>query len=204
MRTYDVFYSLTPFTQALCAKNGDGAYCATEATSSSSSAINNNVDAVVAPGSSASSLKQFLWSTTGSSSAKRATAETAAIIPNVTTYRDSNLLFFFLQPDTPSATLCTPCARSAMLSYMQFEASVPYAPGLVNSVLMGGQSALYTAMNTTCGATFFTGGVSAVGGIASGMLGGSGTSAAPRTIGQNAGVTVALLAGAAVFAGFML
>jgi len=91
-----------------------------------------------------------------------------------------------------------------MLAFMQFEASVPYAPGLSSSVLMGGQSALYTAMNSTCGSTFFTGGVSAVGGITSGMLGGSETSGASQTLTQGAGATMAMLAGVAALAGFVL
>lgn len=204
IRTYDVLYALTPFKAALCTKDSNGAYCATEATSSASSATNNQVDIVVPSGgdSPASSLKKYLWSAT--TGLKRATADTtAALIPNVTTYKDSNLLFFFLKPDTPSAQLCTTCARSVLLSYIQFQTSVPYAPGLGVSPLMGGQGDLYSAMTKTCGATFFTGGVSAVGGIASGMLGSSGAkSAASRT--QIIGGTAALLAGAVGFVGLML
>lgn len=200
IRTYDVLYALIPFKQALCTKDSNGKYCATEITSPSSSNSNSQVDLVVTSGDSTfSSVKQFLWSSAGV--AKRATAQTAAIIPNITTYRDSNLLFFFLEPDTPSATLCTTCSRSVMLSYISFETSVPYAPGLSSSPLMGGQSALYNAMTSTCGATFFTGSVQAAGGLGSGLLGNKmPTSAAQKLVCQS---FAGLVAGAAALAAFV-
>lgn len=78
------------------------------------------------------------------------------------------------------------------MSYIEFETNVPYAPGLANSLLLGGQPDLYNAVQNTCGKNFFSGAVQAAGGLASGLLGSS--SAAPRSISQGfMGVTTALV-----------
>jgi hypothetical protein len=155
IRTYDVFYALTPFREAVCTKADNDKYCVTQmSTSSSSSGVY-----------------------------KRGDAQTPAIIPNTTTYRESNLLFLFLKPQTPSAQLCTTCTRNVLMSYINFETNVPYAPGLGKSPCMGGQPELYNAVQSTCGKNFFSGAVQAAGGISSGVLGNS--NAAPRSISQD-------------------
>lgn len=187
-----MLYALTPLKQAVCTKDDSGRYCVTEATSGTSSAAASpsgaagdaKVNAVVGSTSSPnlSNLKQYLWS---QSLGKRdAAAQTAAIIPNTTTYRDSNLLFMFLTPQTPSAQLCTSCTRNVLMSYINFESSVPYAPGLKQSPLMGGQSDLYQGVLGTCGKNFFNSGVQAAGGLSGGVLGGS-SSAAPKSVSQD-------------------
>jgi len=197
IRTYDVLYALTPLKQAICTKDDSGKYCVTEITapSSSTGASDSKVDIAVGSSSTPdlSSVKQWLWSTP--SNAKRATGETAAIIPNVTTYKQSNLLFFFLQPQMDSATLCTTCTRNVLMAYFNFERSVPYGPGLSNSPLMGGQSALYNAVNSTCGKSFFGGAVQAAGGISDGLLG----NAAPRSVSQSLGGIITAVMGTVAF-----
>ena len=64
--------------------------------------------------------------------------------------------------------------------------SVPYSPGLNNSLILSGQSPLYNAINTKCGADFLSGQVQAAGALSTG--------AAPRT----ADATFALLGSAIV------
>ena len=50
--------------------------------------------------------------------------------------------------------------------------AVPYGPGLNQSILLSGQPALYSAINTKCGPSFLSGAVEAAGALA--------TNAAPR------------------------
>ena len=68
--------------------------------------------------------------------------------------------------------------------------SIPYGPGNGNSVLFGGEPALYEAINSKCGASFLGGAVQAAGGLATG--------AAPRSVdGGFALVSSAIAAAAA-------
>lgn len=95
-----------------------------------------------------------------------------ALTPNMTTFGSSNIAFLLISPDLPSSTLCTPCTRNVLTSYINFESSVPYAPGLPSSQLFPGQSDLYNAVQRTCGASFLSGAVQAAGGLAtSGAVG---------------------------------
>jgi len=183
MRTYDVFYALTPLKQAVCSKADNGNYCVTQESTSK-----NNID--VADGD-ISTFRQWLWNQYSIN--KRATTQTAAIIPNTTTYLDSNLLFLFLTPQTPSSQLCTTCTRNVLMSYIDFETNVPYAPGLSRSPLMGGQPELYNAVQSTCGKSFLSGAVQAAGGLASGVLGNS--NAAPRSISNDVASVTGMLMG---------
>lgn len=196
IRNYDVFYAMTPFKQAACTKADSGKYCAMQESTSSSSAsapgVSDSTTNIEVGDDDVSTLRQWLW--TQYSISKRATTQTAAIIPNTTTYRDSNLLFLFLTPQTPSSQLCTTCTRNVLMSYINFETNVPYAPGLSNSPFMGGQPALYNAVLNTCGKDFFSGAVQAAGGISSGILGNS--NAAPRSIGQGSASVTGVLMGA--------
>lgn len=73
------------------------------------------------------------------------------ITPNTTTYRNTNLPFLFLQPTMKAASLCTPCTREVMVSYIKWETAFPYALGLSQSPILGGQSELWNAINATCG-----------------------------------------------------
>jgi hypothetical protein len=76
------------------------------------------------------------------------------ITPNMTTYRNTNLPFLFLQPTMKQSTLCTPCTREVMVSYIKWETAFPYALGLSQSPILGGQSELWNAINATCGPTY--------------------------------------------------
>jgi len=175
LRIYDVLYALLPLKQAVCTKDSSGKYCVTEVTNPSSG--------------------QSFWSQT--SNTKRATGQTAAVIPNTTAFRQTNLLFFFLTAQTASATLCTTCSRNVLMSYFNFEQSVPYGPGFANSPLLGGQSDLYNHISSTCGKTFLGGAVQAAGSISSSSVGG--TSAALRSASHSfSGIVSAIIGTVAI------
>ncbi|KIM89969.1 hypothetical protein PILCRDRAFT_812760 [Piloderma croceum F 1598] len=193
---YDVFYALTPLKNAVCTKNLNDKYCVTEITAPSSNAGASGTNVDIAVGSNfVSSIKHYLWSQV--SKTKRATAQTPAMIPNTTTYRNNNVLFFLLQPNMDSTILCTVCTRSVLMSYFNFEQSVPYGPGISSSPLMGGQMDLYNAVNNVCGSDFFSGGVQAAGGLSGGLVGT--TSAAVRSVSQSFGGVVTAVMGTVAF-----
>lgn len=52
------------------------------------------------------------------------------------------------------SALCTPCTRGVFVSYIKWETQNPYAIGLANSPILGGQNKLFSAVNKTCGASF--------------------------------------------------
>ncbi|OCF35644.1 hypothetical protein I316_02699 [Kwoniella heveanensis BCC8398] len=99
------------------------------------------------------------------------------ITPNATTYRSTNLPFLFLQPEMTSSALCTPCTREVLVAYVKWETQVPYALGLKQSPILGGQSALWSAINGTCGQSFVNAIMSQVGAYAS-----NSSSGADRTV----------------------
>lgn len=120
---------------------------------------------------------------------------TTALVPNTTTYQDTNLPFMFLQPSMPSSELCTTCARNILTAYIDFESSSPYAPGLSNSLLFAGQISLYNNVTSKCGQSFLNGAVQAAGGLSSGLLSG----ATPRSGVQELSAAVSAILGVAAF-----
>jgi len=173
---YDTFYALLPLLKAVCSTDDSGNWCVTQANSTSSTA----------------SLA------TKVSVARRADTVTA-FMPNATAIDADNILFLFLDGTLPKADLCTTCTRNILTSYITFEASTNYAPGLAQSVLMSGQSAIYSGVVSTCGADFLTNAVKAAGGLGQGS--GSGSSGA---LSLRAGGVLATLAGALGFVALML
>jgi hypothetical protein len=61
----------------------------------------------------------------------------------MTSYRQSGLPYLFLTPDSNMATLCSDCAARIIGSYVAFETVTPYALGVPNSQVLGGQVALW-------------------------------------------------------------
>jgi hypothetical protein len=100
------------------------------------------------------------------------------LTPNFQALGSSNAAFLFLTPDLSSDKLCTSCTRSIMTQYVSFESDISYAPGLKNSILLGGQAALYAAISQTCGATFMNNAVQAAGSLSDGVISASGAAAA--------------------------
>lgn len=159
LRNYDVLYALIPMQEAACAKDDSGNYCVVSAVSSSA----GQADVVESGSKPLSDVQKYL--AVGASSAAKRDTTMQAVYPNTTTFASANLPFLFLTSDTPSSTLCTSCTRSVMTAYVNFESSVPYAPGLAQSSLLSGQSALYNHINSTCGSSFLSGAVQAAGGL---------------------------------------
>jgi len=143
--TYDSLYLLGPFQKVVCLKDNAGHYCLANLTSSTS---------------------------------KRATLDRRgaqeAFIPNTATFDQKNIAFLGLEPSLDASKLCVSCTKEIMNVYTTQLNDVPYSPGIANSVLFHGQSALYSAINSKCGAAFLGGQVQAAGGLATG--------AAPRSV----------------------
>jgi hypothetical protein len=160
---YDVLYALYPLWTALCAKDDNGGYCATQLPAS-----NGLKNAISTGGSSA--LSNLI-----NSLAEKAPTG-AGIVPNITTYQNTNIPFLFLQPSSdsqaalPSNSDCTTCTRNILTAYVNALSTIPYGPGLAASLLLAGQPKLYSAVTNTCGANFLSGVVQAAGGLSGGTL----------------------------------
>ncbi|KAG6879775.1 hypothetical protein C0992_011820 [Termitomyces sp. T32_za158] len=154
---YDVLYTILPFRTASCAQDDSGNYCATKVKLPSS-------------GQTAAQIQAALMSSSSS--------------PNFNTFGTNNIPFLFLSPSLSSSDLCNVCTRNVMTAYLNFEAKVPYAPGLGNSILLKGQTDLYSGVVSNCGSTFLSGaGVQAAGGLSGGTL----HSGAASTVAMNQG-----------------
>ncbi|KAI0331380.1 hypothetical protein GY45DRAFT_1322426 [Cubamyces sp. BRFM 1775] len=164
VKIYDVLYALTPLKNAICSKDDSGNYCVSKMAQNASSSAAGTL----------SSITQYVSTPLDSKSSvsRRATVQSVvALAPNATTFANNNLLFMMLQPDLPSASLCTSCTRSIITSYISFESSTPYGPGLSSSALLSGQSKLYEGVQNTCGANFLSGAVAAAAGLSGGVTG---------------------------------
>ncbi|KAI0039655.1 hypothetical protein FA95DRAFT_1612398 [Auriscalpium vulgare] len=185
IRTYDVLYVISPLKTAVCSKSDSGSYCGAGTPANSTTAR-----IATEGGIPTKSLYTAIGGT-----AKRDTTQ-VALIPNVTTYRDNNLVFLFLQPSLSSAELCTTCTRDILNAYTTFESSVAYAPGLASSPLLGGQTDLLNGVQSTCGTSFLSGSVQAAGGLSGGVA--SSTGAAPRSVDGPVALVGSVLAAVAV------
>jgi hypothetical protein len=170
---YDVLYVVIPLKEAICSKDDSDNYCLLQQTNSNSPSGLSNAISDQNP----SDMQTVLNNLANNPSVQRR-ASTAAITPNATTFRDCNLPFLFLQPSLPATQLCVTCTRQIFNSYYNFETAVPYAPGLPQSPLLGGQMALYSAIQNKCGPNFLQSNVEAAGDISGGSLF---SSAAPST-----------------------
>lgn len=160
LKIYDIVYTISPLRDATCSKDESGKYCAAEITGNAPS-----------PSSLYSGSQKV-------------------VTPNYDTLKSSNAAFLFLQPTLSSDKLCTPCTRSIVTSYISFESNTLYAPGLGQSILLAGQGPLYTAVQSSCGASFLSGAVQAAGSLSNSII----DSGAPRTLpGSSAGALASLL-----------
>lgn len=80
---------------------------------------------------------------------------------------------------------------------------MPYALGLKRSPILGGQSALWSAINSTCGTTYVNAINSEVGSALSSSLNGSSSGAESLLIGQGGLKGLTAIVGATVVAGVM-
>jgi hypothetical protein len=188
IRAYDVLYALFPLSKAVCTKADNGKYCVLEVGSTNTNTGKN----LLSSGSTGSSPSDGLWLPLPSKNTRR--AEQQVIIPNLEQFKSANLVFLGIQPSLSAEELCKPCTRNVLNEYIQFTSSLPYAPGIANSPLMGGETELYKAVQEKCGAPFLSGSVQAAGGIGSGVLGNGAAdlSVNTRTV---AGAFTAIIAG---------
>ena len=77
-----------------------------------------------------------------------------SLLPNATTYRLTSLPFLFLSPNMSSTLLCTSCTKTILAAYVAWESRSPYALGLSNSPLLGGQGDLWAGVGAVCGGGF--------------------------------------------------
>jgi len=190
IRAYDVLYVLYPLSQAVCTKADSGKYCVLEVGSTSNTTSNGKN--LLSPGSTESSPADGLWSPLTQKNSRR--GEQQVIIPDLQEFRSKNLVFLGIQSSLPAEELCLPCTRNVLNAYIQFTSSLPYAPGIANSPLLGGETDLYKAVQEKCGAPFLSGSVQAAGGISGGILdnGAADLSVNTRTV---AGALSAIIAG---------
>jgi len=166
---YDIMFVTLPLLSAVCSKDDTGAWCLSSVNTSST-------DSTLSPAVKLS---------------RRADSVTA-YMPNATTIAQNNIPFLFLSAALSKDELCTTCTRNILSSYMSFESGTNYAPGLAQSVLIPGQTALYSAVVSKCGTDFLSGAVKAAGGLGQGSSGSSGSSGA---LSLRAGSVLAMLVG---------
>jgi hypothetical protein len=161
-RLYDTIYAVVPFRTALCTKDESGRYCATQVPKTS--------DGKVAGGVTPDVAQKALTSTSN-----------GVTVPNANAFASYNVPFLMISPDLEAKDLCTTCTKNILLGYMDYESTTSYAPGINNSALLVGQSAIYSAVKSKCDEGFLGSGYSAAGAAGQGILGGFGKSGAERT-----------------------
>ncbi|KAI0772337.1 hypothetical protein BD413DRAFT_544449 [Trametes elegans] len=188
IKIYDVLYAITPLRDAVCTKDDTGAYCANK----------------LSTGTSADTVSSILKSdsTTVSNAVSRRADAQSVVSVNAQTFADNNLLFLLLKPDLASDSLCVTCTRNILTSYVSWESSVAYAPGLSHSALLSGQTKLYQAVQDTCGSNFLSGAVAAAAGLAGGIVGGSSNGAS--SLFANSGLAGAIVGAMAMVMGASL
>jgi hypothetical protein len=183
---YETIYTMSPLRTSACSKDDSGTYCVLASPGAGTNGSSSNINFA--------SLLATLYTTTGAGALTR--RGQTAIVPNMTTYQNNNLLFLFYNPNLDATTLCTTCARQVLSAYMNFESNVAYGPGLANSQLLANQPALYQAVEAKCPAGFLSGAVQAAGGLSGGILSG----AAVATAKPAQATMIALLLGLASLA----
>lgn len=130
---YDALYLLTPMTQAVCAKDENGNFCAANTTSAGTT---------TSGGGGAANVGQQPLGVNG--------------LPNADAFTSKNILFLGANAALDEQDLCTTCTRNVLTSYFAFEAALPYTGGLASSPLLSAQNPLYSAIQTKCPADFLS------------------------------------------------
>lgn len=154
VRMYDILYTLSPMKDAMCSKGDDGKWCV----------MSSNTLA----GASASDIQSSLYTQNGQT-----------VIPNTENFSKNNVPFLLLTPELDKDVLCKACTRNVLTAYINYESTVPYAPGLGKSQLLQSQTPLFNAVKEKCGDGFMDNQVKAAGGIGSNII--KSGAAAPST-----------------------
>ncbi|GAA5989498.1 hypothetical protein JCM11641_007320 [Rhodosporidiobolus odoratus] len=75
-------------------------------------------------------------------------------LPSSSVWSTSSLPFLLLSPNLTSSVLCSSCTKSILATYIAWEGRQPYALGLSNSPMLGGQAGLWTGIGEKCGSGF--------------------------------------------------
>ncbi|GAA5996969.1 hypothetical protein JCM5350_007683 [Sporobolomyces pararoseus] len=120
-------------------------------SSGSSSSSSSQASPSSSVGGNSSSMSNSTTTSSSSTSFKL-----PSLLPNSQTYRSMSLPFLFLSSSLPSTTLCTPCTKQILTNYISFESRQPYALGLANSPILGGQGELWQGTGEKCGSGFLS------------------------------------------------
>jgi hypothetical protein len=161
---YEVFYSILPLQQSICSKDDSGNYCVKGPSTTTRDFDEDDSFSI-------SDILALLYTKTDNGALTR---RDEATVPNMAAISANNSMFLFFTPNLSSAQLCVTCLRLIMTAYINFESDIPFAYPLSNSILLSGQLALYTAVQSNCPANFLSGAVTAAGGLS-----GSSSSAIP-------------------------
>jgi hypothetical protein len=158
-QTYDILYIVNPLRDAACTKDPDtGEYCAMKASSTNTTSavgVNNSVqddeDDVV----KAAVAKAVSQGFTTKGLGRRQSSETVInYAPNSQVWSETALVFLFAVPGRSAESLCTKCTAAVLGVYASWGAQLPYALGLANSPLLGGEVALWKQIKEKCGDTY--------------------------------------------------
>lgn len=135
LNLYDLLYVATPLAESICeVDSATQDYCVQRIAQESQSKVSAG---------------------TNTASIGNSTNLATVYTPVASTYKDTNLPFLFLNPSMDNKTFCGSCASAIMINYISFENANPYGYAPLNkSPILGGQSALYTAMTQKCPAAF--------------------------------------------------
>lgn len=128
LELYDLLYDFTPFRAAICTTDSNtGAYCVSS-----------------------------LANVTPASSKRRRALLKERDDPVVDTgaLSSTGAPFLYMLPSSTADQLCTACGKAVLQAYVTWEATIPYGPGLLQSLIIGGQAALWNAVETKCGSSF--------------------------------------------------
>lgn len=169
---YDILYIMQPFQDAICTKDDDGSYCALKTPSKSSSSSSSSDDKTgavvnaVVDGTDADVVNDAIedfYAKGVDSVSLRKRAQQTIYTPDTEAYRESGVMYLYTLPSLSADSLCTPCTQKVLSAYASWEATVPYAAGLSNSPMLGGQGELWTETKKKCGDSFMNVVTSSVG-----------------------------------------
>jgi len=186
-RIYEVLYALSPLRTSVCSKDDFGNFCGAGPTQKARE-VNEDSDN---PSIGFAKIMALLYMKHDNGALARRN-EAPVFVPNLTTFGLLDIAFLFLNSDLNATQLCVTCTRDVLTAYINFESDTPDAIGVNSSLILGSQSALFTAVQSKCPANFLSGAVAAAGGLS----GTGGTSSAIPTYGAEYQHIIALMMGA--------
>jgi hypothetical protein len=182
--TFDIVYVLNPLRAAICTKDPkDDTYCLTKAKQVAQTSNNAKI-AASADGEALDQLSAIQLAANSvpldryaeydhgippsipvappaSDVGKRQVNDQVPMQQiNPETWRKTNLHYMFLAADAPQEELCSDCTTAILKAYADFESAVPYPLGIAQSIILGGQKALWRSVTAKCQPGFMDGVIS--------------------------------------------